>query len=243
MSVETQDEVVEVAQEYLLAVRSGEDTTGYRERLADLDVQSVAALSDQREAALAFWLDVYNAAAQDALTADPERYESRWRFFRKKVVTVASEPLSLDDVEHGILRGSRSKYGFGYLPRLASSRFQRRVALETVDPRIHFALNCGAASCPAIRAYESAVVDEQLATATATYLDRTVEYDPDDGIVRVPRVCLWFYRDFGRKPGILRLLREHGVVPPEATPRLRFRSFDWSLRPGRFVEAPEEPSR
>lgn len=236
MSAETEPSIVEAAREYLLAVRKGEDTTRQRDHLAALDVESVAALREEREAALAFWLNIYNAAAQGVLTADPEYYESRWRFFRKDVVTVAGEPLSLDDVEHGILRGSRSKYGFGYLPRLASSRFERRVGLEAVDPRIHFALNCGAESCPAIRAYEAARIDEQLATATASYLDRTAEYDPDDGVVRVPRVCLWFYRDFGRKPGLMQLLREHGIVPPGRTPSLRFQSFDWSFNPGRFAD-------
>lgn len=229
-------EVAGVARAYLLAVRDGEETTRHRERLAALDPEAVAALRTEREPALAFWLNVYNAAAQDALAADPERYESRWRFFRTDLVTVAGEPLSLDDLEHGILRGSRSKYGFGYLPRLTSSRFQRRVALETVDPRVHFALNCGAESCPAIRAYDAEAVDEQLATATAAYLDRTVEYEPEAGVVRAPRVCLWFYRDFGRKAGILRLLREHGIVPADATPQLRFSRFDWSLERGRFAD-------
>lgn len=236
MSAETELGVVEAARDYLLAVRRGEDTTRHRDRLADLEVESVVALPDERETALAFWLNLYNAAAQDVLTADPECYASRWRFFRKNVVTIGGESLSLDDVEHGVLRASRSKYGFGYLPRLASSRFERRIGLETVDPRIHFALNCGAESCPAIRTYDPTTIDEQLATATAAYLDRTAEYDADDGVVRVPRVCLWFYRDFGRKPGVLRLLRQHGILPTEKTPSIRFESFDWSLHPGRFAD-------
>lgn len=54
-------------------------------------------------------------------------------------------------------------------------------------------------------------------------------------MVRIPRVCLWFYGDFGRKAGILRLLRDHDVIPIGATPTLRFRSFDWTLDPGRFA--------
>lgn len=220
---------------YLLAVRTEADTDSWRDRLADLEVAGVAALREDDDRALAFWLNVYNAAAQDVLPQDVEHYESRWRFFRRDVVTVAGTSLSLDDVEHGVLRGSRSKYGLGYLPRLFPSAFERAVRLESVDPRIHFALNCGAESCPAIRVYEADAIDEQLALSTAAYLERTVEYDPSDGVVRVPRVCLWFYGDFGRKAGILRLLREHDIVPPEATPTLRFRSFDWTLHRGRFA--------
>lgn len=223
------------AEAYLLAVRKGEDTERWRNRLADLDVAAVAELRADQAAALTFWLDIYNAAAQDVLPPDAERFESKWRFFRRDVVTVAGTALSLDDVEHGILRGSRSKYGLGYLPRLFPSAFERQIRLDRVDPRIHFALNCGAESCPAIRVYAAADIDEQLARSTAAYLERTVEYDSRDGVVRVPRVCLWFYGDFGRKAGILRMLWEHGILPTDVTPTLRFRSFDWTLEPGRFA--------
>ena len=228
-------DLVARSSEYLLAVRRGEDTEPAREALATLDAGSVAALASG-DAGLAFWLNIYNAAAQDALATDPDQYASRWRFFRRKLVTVAGHDLGLDDVEHGILRGSRSKYGLGYAPRLASSRFQRRVALAALDPRLHFALNCGATSCPAIRGYEADAVDDQLTEATRSYLERTVEYDPERERLRVPRLCLWFYGDFGRKPGILEFCRRHGVLAPEASPRLRFLPFDWSLRPGRFAE-------
>lgn len=225
-----------IGREYLLAVRRGERTIEYRDRLADLDVETVAALREDEAAALAFWLNVYNAAVQDTLMTEPESYRRRWTFFRREVVTVAGTSLSLDDLEHGILRGSRSKYGFGYLPWFFPSTFERRVRLRTVDPRIHFALNCGAESCPAIRVFRSDAVDEQLDSAAAAYLDRTVAYDPSEGVVRLPRIFLWFYGDFGGKSAVLRLLRAHDIIPPDATPKLRFRDFDWSRHPERFAD-------
>ncbi|WP_323192978.1 DUF547 domain-containing protein, partial [Halostella sp. PRR32] len=60
--------------------------------------------------------------------------------FRRNLLTVAGESLSVDDVEHGILRRSRSGIGLGYVPRLRRSRFERRHRVDDVDPRIHFAL-------------------------------------------------------------------------------------------------------
>ena len=63
----------------------------------------------------------------------------------------------------------------------------------------------------------------------------TVTYDADRDVVRVPRVCLWFRGDFGGGTGIRRLLRSHGVVPEDATPSLRYRTWDWSKTPGKFV--------
>ena len=38
-------------------------------------------------------------------------------------------------------------------PEFASSDPRHQVALSSLDPRIHFALNCGARSCPPICVY------------------------------------------------------------------------------------------
>ena len=39
-------------------------------------------------------------------------------------------------------------------------------ALDSVEPRIHFALNCGAKSCPPIKTFTTEHVENELATAT-----------------------------------------------------------------------------
>lgn len=229
------------ASEALLdAVRRGEDTDTHLARLEALDDAALKRVRQDADAANAFWANLYNAGTQLLLDRRPGLYESplrTLRFFRATAVRVSGTALSLDDIEHGILRGSRSKYGLGYLPRLTSSGFVRRYALDSPDPRIHFALNCGAASCPAIRAYEPELVDEQLDLATSTYLDSTVEYDAEDRVVEVPRLFLWYRGDFGGSDGIRRLLDDHGVIPPAASPRVRHRSWDWTLAPGKYADA------
>jgi hypothetical protein len=100
---------------------------------------------------------------------------------------------------------------------------------------VHFALNCGAASCPAIRSYETDRIDDQLELSAETYLQGEVAYDADADLARVPRLFLWYRGDFGGSAGIRRMLREYGVVPPEAEPTLRYRSWDWSREQGKFV--------
>jgi len=226
------------ARELLAAYRAGEETAGLLAVLADYDDADLAVLREDRAAALAFWTNLYNAGTQRLLAERPELYDSplRWRFFAADCVTVAGTALSLDDIEQGVLRGSRSKYGLGYLPRLLAGSFERRYRLAEPDPRVHFALNCGAASCPAVRAYEPEAVDEQLALATRTYLDSEVAYDADRGVARVPRLFLWYRGDFGGPAGVRGLLREHGVVPADAEPTLRYRSWDWSRESRKFAD-------
>lgn len=179
------------------------------------------------------FLERMAAAGDDELERRPALFESRLRFFRTPAVTVAGVDLSLDDIEHGVLRGGRSKYGLGYLPRLERTGLDRAYRLE-VDPRIHFALNCGAASCPAVLAYDPDTVDETLDYATRSYLDETVEYDAKRHRVRVPQPCLWFAGDFGGRSGIRDLLRRFEQIPPESSPSLRFQGYDWTKEPRQF---------
>jgi len=80
---------------------------------------------------------------------------------------------------------------------------------------------------PPIAAYDRDVAAE-LDTAARGYLEATVDYDPDAGVARVPRVLLWFVGDFGGPAGVRDALREYGVIPGDASPRLRALPWDWS---------------
>jgi len=228
----------EVAQDLLLATKVGDDPDPLLARLAAFDDADLERVRADRRTALAFWSNLYNAGTQLLLARRPELYESPlrfFRFFRATAVTVAGTDLSLDAIENAILRASRSKYTLGYTRQLWPGAFARRYRLSEPDPRLHFALNCGAESCPAIRFYEPPAVDEQLDAATDRHLDQTVEYDPESGVARVPRVCLWFRGDFGGGDGIREFLREYDAIPDGAAPTLRYRSWDWSKRRGNFL--------
>lgn len=228
-----------LARDLLVATRVGDDPGPLSTALSDLDEAALTPVREDRRTALAFWLNCYNAGTNLLLDRRPALYESRLRslrFFRAAAVTVGGQPLSLDAIEHGILRGSRSKYGLGYLPRLLPDRFELRYRLADPDPRVHFALHCGAASCPAIRAYDPDVVDSQLDTATQAYLDETVEYDRDVGVLRVPRPFRWFPGDFGGRQGVLAFLRQYDQIPTDETPTLRYLEWDWSRAAPTFVE-------
>jgi len=229
----------ECARALLAALRSGDDPGPYRRQLATLDETTLDAMATDREAALSFWLNCYNAGTQLLLDERSDLYDSSLRFVRffgADALTVAGTGLSLDDIEHGIVRGSKWSYGMGYLPRPFPSEFERRHRLPGPDPRVHFALNCGAESCPAIRSFDPDGVDAQLDRATRAYLDAEVEHDRDAGRVALPRVFLWYRGDFGSRRGIRTFLRAYDAIPDDANPALEYRSWDWSKAPGKFAD-------
>jgi hypothetical protein len=228
-----------LARSYLLAVRRGDPTEAPERALAGLDGDALAALDD--DGRTAFWTNVYNAAVQSRLRADPDllRGLSRVRFFVAPTVTVAGHDLSPNDVEHGILRGSKLSVGLGYLPRPRPDAFERTHRVRDPDPRVHFALNCGAASCPAIAAYDADALDDQLDLAARAYLDGAVTYDRRTDTVTVPRILLWYRGDFGGLAGVWAFLDAHDALPPGASAgsRLRHDDYDWSLDLGAFRDA------
>ena len=78
---------------------------------------------------------------------------------------------SLNDMENGILRNNRRSMGTLYMRPFSSDDPRLELAIEPVDPRIHFALNCGAKSCPPIKTFSALEIDDQLDLATKAFLE------------------------------------------------------------------------
>lgn len=181
---------------------------------------------------IATWVNLYNATTQRLIDRDPSAYARRTRFFRRPALTIAGNVLTLDTIEHGLLRRSRPKIGLGWLTNPLPGAFERQFRVDRVDPRIHFALNCAASSCPPIAAYDAARLDEQLELATRSYLQVSVRRAGDR--LTVPRIFRWFPGDFGGSAGIRRFLALHGIDPDGLV--LRHADWDWTSAPDAWVD-------
>ena len=135
---------------------------------------------------------------------------------------IGSHCYSLDDIEHGILRSNMMHPTSGAVAfKTGDERLSLAVPLAEFDPRIHFALVCGAQSCPPIRVYKGDNIAKGLSMATSTYLNQVIQVDlaaepaaaeaagqgePGGGCrgggkgkvhaVRLPKVCCWYFADF-----------------------------------------------
>ena len=90
---------------------------------------------------------------------------NRLRFFWNTSYIISGYVFTLDDIENGVLRGNRK--GPAHIFRQFSSKSDPRLrfALPKPEPLIHFALVCGAKSCPPIKCYTEAKVKEELRIA------------------------------------------------------------------------------
>lgn len=99
------------------------------------------------------------------------------------------------------------------------------------DPRIHFAINCGARSCPPLRRYNAARLDEQLDLATRAYLadPAGARLDRASRTLYLSRLFLWYKADFGPPPDFaLRYLPADDSRAVASTEGLRIRYLPWS---------------
>jgi hypothetical protein len=147
-----------------------------------------------RDEQKAFWINSYNAITIEGILRHyPIQYGSlvsRARFaqnsirqiddFWKKVfIPVMGQNLTLDDIEHQILRQ------------------------EFDDPRIHFVLVCAAVGCPLLssRAYRADNLDSQLDQAALDFITNPdkVRLDRDRNVLYLSAILDWYHGDF--KPG------------------------------------------
>ena len=207
------------------------DDTSYEKEVQLLAKSSLDELinelkTDQQKTA--FWVNVYNAFIQISLTENPSLYKDKGNFFSKERIEIAGEILSFDDIEHGIIRKSKIKIGLGYLPKWFVSDWERDLRVKNLDWRIHFALNCGAKSCPPVAVYSSKNLDKEFDFMTKEYLKEQTTYDNETKTAKSVVLMSWFRGDFGGISGAKKILFNYKITPDKPK-NLDFKSYDWTL--------------
>ncbi len=227
--IRSKNELVALSQNFLYAVKTGEETGVLEEKIRMLHYDELLKKLTTEDEKKAFWINIYNGFVQVLLKKNQEAYKSRSLFFSGKQIELANKKFSLDDIEHGILRRSKIKWSLGYFSKLFTHKIEKDLRVNKLDYRIHFALNCGAKSCPPVVFYNPDNLSTQLNIAATSYLTSEAEYDAKKNTVALPAIMGWFRKDFGGKKGMIHLLIEKGVIPAAANPSITFKSYDWSL--------------
>lgn len=180
----------------------------------------------ERGDALAYWGNLYNAITLKLVVdrypvdsvrdiksdswLDPKAYTGPWRQPR---VTIEGRKLSLDDIEHSVMRPTFK------------------------DPRVHYVVNCASFGCPNLmdRAWRAQTLEADLDAAARAFINhpRGVQILPSGGL-RVSSIYKWFIEDFGgNDAGVIahfnayaeKDLKQHLAK----SPRIVEDGYDWSL--------------
>ena len=187
--------------------------------------------------ATAFWVNIYNALIIDGIIHHDVQGSllTRPGFFRQIAYDIGGMRFSADAIEHGVLRHNRTNPALP-IPMFTSDDPRNHVYDPKFDPRLHFALVCGANSCPPISFYEAETLEQQLNLAAAAFINGSgVRYEDESDSLWLSSIFKWYQMDFGGLDGVLELVQSHlkdGDVSEKIVSgqsRLRYMSYDWSV--------------
>lgn len=172
---------------------------------------------------LAFWLNAYNAYTLKIICDNyPVKSINDLSFgglyigavlkktvWDKKFVVIDHEKMSLNHIEHDIIRKQFS------------------------DPRIHFALVCAAKSCPPLRseAYEGCKLDRQLDDQGKIFFSEEKKnyFELKQRIAHLSKILDWYQKDFGKnKEDVLLYITR--FLPDKLAADIRAHSKEWKVK-------------
>ena len=192
--------------------------------LATADLNNMSAVEKK-----SFWINAYNVLTLSLMARHyplksikdiPSDQRWTWQGW-----DVAGQKVSLDDIEHKMLR-------------------------PMGDPRIHFAINCASFSCPVLASelYQAEKLDQLLDEATKNFLadeQRGLKFAKRKSFfgfggkvedVYVSKIFNWFGGDFVKSHGsVINFIRAHVTEPVKKRlsgledKDLRFLDYDWSI--------------
>lgn len=206
---------------------SAADRKALKAYLGALQKVRPSALSEAEQRA--FWINLYNALTVDVVLDHKPKDTIReisispgltsigpWD---KPLVTVEGRTLSLNNIEHDVLRKAWR------------------------DPRVHYAVNCASTSCPnlAATAFTGDNLERMLEDSARSYINHPRGVKLEDGKVTLSRIFKWYRSDFGDSDAdVLKHVAKY------AAPSLKKKlanaddidgyDYDWSLN-----EAKEKP--
>lgn len=169
----------------------------------------------------AYWINLYNAATVDLIlgrfpVASIRDINISPGLFARgpwgaKLLEVEGEKISLDDIEHRILRPIWK------------------------DSRIHYALNCASLGCPNLQpaAYTAQRTERLLKQGAREFINHPRGVALANGGIKVSSIYVWFQEDFGGAEGLMAHWQEYAdPALAEALERYSGRlahDYDWRL--------------
>lgn len=188
----------------------------YLDYLASINPDELA-----RNDAFAYYINLYNAATLDIVLDNYPGIESIKDIggilgspWKKDFIRLNGKSVSLDYIEHGILRP------------------------VYMDPRVHFAVNCASMGCPPLHGepFEGATLDFTLDELTRNVMADPSQTRLEDEELFVNKVFDWFGGDWGSKQEKIGFVRQY--APKKLAAKigklgrqlnLEYSDWDWTL--------------
>ncbi len=200
------------------------DYGGFKRNASRLDdylrvLEAVNPESLDRDGQFAFYVNAYNAWTIKLILSGYPEVESIKELgsilrspWKKKIARLNGQVVTLDHIEHEILR-----------PRFG-------------DPRVHFAVNCASKGCPPLlgEPYRGDILDRQLDAVTTAFINDPKQNRLEGSTLFVSRIFKWFREDFNNDIVGFFLKYAQGSLKEEIERNkdaiiVKYLDYDWSL--------------
>ena len=175
----------------------------------DLLTKNPPQSSWSRNEQLAYWINAYNAYTVK-LIVDNYPISSIMDLhggkpWDVKWIRLGDKTYSLNNIENDIIR----------------PRFK--------EARIHFAVNCAAASCPPLlnQAFTATRLNTQLEKQTKSFINNTSYNKIKPGEVQISKIFEWYKSDFGSS--LIDYLNPYTEIDIKKNAQVKFKEYNWSL--------------
>ena len=177
--------------------------------------QTKATNLEQKNERLAHYINSYNALSMfNVISSNIPQSNAglfaRYQFFIARKHIIGGEPISLFAYENDIIR-------------------------QLNEPRIHWALNCSAVSCPALprEPFDGARLEEQLEREAKRFFaqPRNMRIDHPGKTVYLSEIFDFFPEDFvpAHAPSLLAYANRYAVEAADLSYRTAFTPYDWTI--------------
>jgi hypothetical protein len=169
----------------------------FEEAVCELQGLDLASMEDSTK--LAFCINVYNLMIKHAFVkvGVPSSTLARGTFFSGVKYNIGGQLFSFSELENGIIRAN-SKAPYSLFKPFSKSDPRLKLIYPNADPRIHFALNCGAKSCPPVKNFSAQALDEELRVVAQAFCEQetSVKVDENAMELHLSMILNWYRPDF-----------------------------------------------
>ena len=198
-----QDNVKNNKVNYKAIRASPEKLNQYLEDLKQTDISTLS-----KSAQLAFWINAYNASTiKLIITNYPIKSITKianGKPWDDKWIPLDGQRLSLNNIENDIIRPTFN------------------------EPRIHFAVNCAAISCPPLhnKAWSAGNMNTYLEQQTKAFINDAQHNQISARQVKVSKIFEWYKEDFG---DLITFLNKYSDTKIDADAKIEYAEYDWRL--------------
>lgn len=159
----------------------------------------------------AFWIDAYNFTVIDQIAAHyPIQSVKKISGFFKNKHSIAGQSISLNQLEKQLLKDK--------------------------DGRLHFALVCGAKSCPPLPAsgFENYTIEDRLDQVTTEALAQAQIINIENDQLWLSQLFNWYADDIGEPKAFIQQYGNQNIDP---SLRIQYMPYDWAINDSKAFQA------